>query len=359
MISSTQCGANNLGDIVTIQFTNRSATIADDPLVDPTDQWVFDVSDIVYNVGAMVEPGPVRNLPFAQDATPGGDFVHSGFYFGDNVSETNLTLLQQRLWTNTAFVLPVTLAGEAPAPLVNDGFTQNLGSITLTESDRDGFTTGAPEIYQVCYSDNVGFLGAAGFAPAPAVTATGPVANVLVSTNPVTFQNNCLSFTVTGTAGVDTVIIDGIFGPVVGPGDVTVSLSDVPPAFAASYLTPSDQGDVNDVLSFSVSSDVNAVALPVLTTPVAEAAQLPNRIGGSNRADTAAKIATSMGCQVGVGAGGYAVLVNGNSYPDALSSTYLAGAIGAAVLPRRPDPADERELGPRFDHPGDPSARHS
>ena len=150
---------------------------------------------------------------------------------------------------------------------------------------------------------------------------------------------NCISFNVTGTTGIDTVVLTNIFAPVFAAGEVSVSLNAVPLAFTTAYLTPSDNffnPGPNPGLpapsafpSTSVNSDVNVATPPFITTPVAEAAQLPNRVGGSNRADTAAKVATSMGCQVGVGAGGYAVLVNGNSYPDALSSTYLAGAIGA------------------------------
>ena len=312
LLSSTQCAPNGVKDIVEILFTNQSANPAAVGF-NITDAWVLSISGIEYNVGANVTAGPLRNLPLAQDATATpGIFINSpGGWFGGNLAAIGTSPLVQQLWTTTAFVLPVTLTAETPATLVADGFVQNLGSVTLKESTVSSLIPGGN--YRLCYSANVGAL-------ALPPTTTGPVVAGSVS-----LTGNCVNFQVSpvGTGGlsataVDTIVISNLFGAVNTAGATTVSLVEVPALFAADYLTPEDNS-----VSTSVNSDVNVVAPPYLTAPLAVAAQLPNRIGGANRYETASKIALSLGCNE------RAVIVNGSSYPDALSATYLAGALGS------------------------------
>ena len=312
LLSSTQCAPNGVTDIVEILFTNQSANPAL-PGYDITDAWVLSLSGIKYNVGANVTAGPLRNLPLAQDATATpGIFINSpGGWFGGNLAAVGVTPLVQQMWTNTAFVLPVTLTAETPGTLVADGFAQDLGTVTLTESTVSSLLPGLT--YRVCYSNNIGVIQLP-------VVGTGPVVTGSVQAVPGT---NCIVFAVDGAklsaTAADKIVLSNIFAPVFSAGTTSVSLVEVPIAFQAAYLTPNDKGGAP--ASNSVNSDVNIVAPPYLTAVLGTATQLPDRIGGSNRYETASKIALSLGC------GNFAVIVNGSSYPDALSATYLAGAL--------------------------------
>jgi putative cell wall-binding protein len=309
LLSSTQCAPNGVKDIVEILFTNQSA----DPAAanyDVTDSWVLSMSGIKYNVGASVTAGPVRNLPLAQNATatPGIFTNTPGGWFGGNLAAIDVQPLVQNMWTNTAFILPVTLAAETPGALVADGFTQDLGTITLAESLASSLVGTAPDnLYQVCYSSNIGSLSTG-----VPITATGPVVPGSISVS-----GNCINFRVAPSTGVDTIVFSNIFGSVNSAGATDVSLQDVPDAFVAAYLTPTD-----NAVSNSLNSDVNGVQAPYLVTPLAIAEALPDRIGGSNRFETASKIAFST-----TECSDFVVLVNGNSFPDSLSASYLAGAL--------------------------------
>jgi putative cell wall-binding protein len=325
LLSSTQCAPNGVKDIVEILFTNQSV----DPATtgyDITDAWVLSLSGIEYNVGTNVTAGPLRNLPLAQDATatPGQFNNTPGGWFGGNQAATGTTPLVQALWTTTAFILPVTLTAETPGSLVADGFTQDLGTITLAESLSSSFVAGT---YQVCYSNNISSLQAS------LLTSTGPVVpgSIVVS-------GNCISFGVAPTTGVDTIVFDNVFGRVNVAGNTSVSLTQVPLAFTTAYLTANDNSvapltppvvqpappaaPLPYLVSNSATSDVNVVQPPYLVSPVAVAAALPDRIGGSNRFETASKIAFST-----TDCSDFVVLVNGNSFPDSLSASYLAGAL--------------------------------
>jgi len=331
LISSTQCAPNNVTDIVEIIFTNESA-FPSNPAAVATDAWLLTVAGVAYNVGAEVTAGPLRNLPFAQNGTGApGIFNNSVDFFGANEAAIGGAPMVQDMWTTTAFVLPVSLAAVNPIPLVGDGFTQNLGTITLKESVASGFRNdAAPEpalalrtvgTYQVCYGANIGNVSAG-------VTATGIVPGSIV------IAGKCISFNVRNTDAVDTVTLSNIFAPVNDAGQAIAFLSAVPIYFQTSYLVARDSvgtlGAADPVQasdpSSSLNSDVNSVTSPILVAPVSVAAALPNRIGGANRFETAVKIAGNVEeCNDEV------VLVNGSSFPDALSATYLAGALSSRL----------------------------
>lgn len=332
LLSSTQCAPNGVNDLVEIVFTNESAVPTIGTAV-ATDTWVLTVgkvgstgtaTPISYNVGTEVAPGAIRNIPLAQNATASaGVFINTANYFGGNRAATDVLPLVQNLWTSTAFVLPVSLTATTPSMLVADGFNQNLGTITLKESAPAGLVTGT---YRICYTPSIGSISLP-------VTATGPTVTNVINTNEVGVPGGrCIQFNLVGTAGIDTVVLSNIFAPVNSAGAVTARLVFVPPLFGTTYLTASDNPFAlgPPPLSTSVNSDVDALPSPFITSPVGVAEALPDRIGGADRFETAAKIAVSLGC------GDTAVIVNGTAFPDALSATYLAGALEQFYGPNVP-----------------------
>ena len=314
LLQSTGCAANGINDILEIQFTNASSGAT------PTDAWVFTIDGVVLDVGAAVAGGPIHQVPFGQNARPGiPAYENTIDLFSGNQSalQSGVPVVINE-WTVPAFVAPITLTSENADALVGDGFAQNLGDVTLTETQIDAFATG---FYGICFGPGIDNIRE----ELLEVTTSGAG----VTVDPFTIFtysnfafNDCIQFNLTASTAtaLDSVTISGIFGDVNSGGTKSATLDFVPPAFEAAYLFPDDQ-----TTGVGPYTDVNLGELDAFTTELGTATSLPDRIGGADRYDTAAKIAYSTEeCAT------FAVLVNGESYPDSLSASYLAGALTLA-----------------------------
>ena len=313
LLQSTGCAANNISDILEIQFTNAATGAT------PTDAWVFTIDDVVLDVGAAVAGGPIHQVPFGQNARPGTPaYENTVDLFGGNQSalQSGVPIVINE-WTNPAFVAPISLTSENADALVGDGFAQNLGDVTLTETQLDAFSNG---FYGICFGPGISDIRD------ELLEVTTSSAGVTVDPFSVSVYSsggflNCVEFVLTASTptALDSVTISGIFGDVDFGGTKVASLNFVPLDFELAYLTPDDQS------TGAPYTDVNLGELDAFTTELGTATSLPDRIGGADRYDTAAKIAYSTEeCAT------FAVLVNGESYPDSLSASYLAGALTLA-----------------------------
>jgi len=314
LLSSTGCDPNDITDVLEIELNNESSASS-------TDAWVFTINGVVLDVGATVTGGPVQQVPFGQNASDGiNAYENTADLFSGNLSALQSGVPQVvNEWTNPAFVAPISLSSDFDGTLVGDGFAQNLGSVTLSETQGDAFDD--LNFFGVCFGPGINDIREP-LLTRTTIGATVPLASVQVYTD-VDF-NECIRFEITAqTAGIDSVTIDGIFGNVNFAGSKIVSLNFVPGGFTDQYLTPDDQFNL-DAGQDGVGdyTDVNLGTLETFVTPLGSASALSDRIGGNDRFETAAKIAYST-----VECADFAVLVNGNSFPDSLSASYLAGAL--------------------------------
>ncbi len=328
MLSSPGCEANDIHDIMAIQLTNESqdgyidaeGDLEDPANIDNTATWVFTISGVTVNVGTNVEGGPLRAVPFGQNATTApGTFANTDNIFGGNQAALQAdppSDVVANLWTNPAYIVPVTLEGELDADLVADSSIQPIGEFTFAESQNDAWSDGP---YQICFTPGISDLQNSPTTPLAITTSPATLGLTVTITSGPGATNNCLSLEIAGASDsvANSITISNIFGRVNTPGTKSVQIQDAETAFVEDFLTPDDQ-----TVGTSDYSDVNAGGFPLFPVALGPAEELPDRIGGNNRYETAAKIAMSA-----ESCANFAVLVNGNSFPDALSASYLAGAL--------------------------------
>ncbi len=323
----TGCGGQpSVNNQIEITFSNSaSPTLTPGaPTVANTDQYELTISNIAYNVGAGVNAGPVHVIPFARfvNELAANALTPVPAYFGGN--DFNVPGAST-MFTDNAFISPVAITATGGS-LVADGVTlQPLGSVTITELVGDALDSGVHQLFV----SNVALAGL------PAVTvaisgngaATGSAAIVNGfdpdGAGPIP-SGARIDVTLTGmTSGKGVVTISGLAAKTGIAGDVSLFVLGPPaPTRPMAYLTPDDQlYDGVTANGAVLYSDVN---IPTLMTNYTSAVSIPNRIGGSDRYETSAKIAGILSSCTE-----WAVVVSGTSYPDALSANYLAGALTA------------------------------
>lgn len=306
LTTSPSCVGVGVTDQIQLTFSN-TATVVDGG------QYEITFSNIKYNVGAAVTPGPVHVIPFARQAVDGAPGTYLSIpTFGANMPSGGNIYAPQfaPFWTDNAYVAPVTLEATG-TNIVADGFNQPLGTITLTEKAVDALGSGN---HLIC-------LDVAG---SPAITISNPVTAAGTGLNvggnvTAVAAANCITITINNAnnAAIGTVTLSGLVANTMTAGTISVSLVSGAGNWQ-SYLNPDDQDDGES----GVYSDVNVGTYPKAAFGVVVA--VPQRIGGADRYETSAKIAANVtSCTE------WAVVVSGASYPDALSANFLAGALAA------------------------------
>jgi len=305
-----------------------------------TDDYVVTVSGITANVGASVSPGELRVVPFAYNAQPSGPALPSQLFGGNTPPNSGFNPVINT-YTVPAYVSPVNFTVGAPNNITADNTTQGVGDITIAETNPYSLQAGN-------YSVGVGgatIENGVGSNPAVTVTATNPATGETV-TSPATVAANALNFTLAQTnvlaANQDKVTITlsglllstGVKGPITyrlqgGSIDANANASFfVTGGTSLAVGSPAPDGVAADSAFLTLGGSINQqdIAAPAL---VVNAAAIPvvGRIGGSDRYDTAAKIAASNGSNK------FVVLASGENFPDAVSSAYLAHQLaGASIL---------------------------
>ncbi len=298
--SSTACEAVGVKDAVAITFKNASAGTA-------TDIWVIDISDVKISLGASVPVGPVRAVPIAQDAVPAStppSWNPNPAMFAGNENGYKSGTQAVTLWTNPLIVQPADLTLGSPGQIVADGTCQTIGDVTLSELAVDSMPAGSYVVHlsNGTFDPGTPYATKSGFAAGDTLAVNSSYLEVTLAAPSATAKENyvikglrvCAS---PSDAGPIALQLDS--SPFNGPDDLT----------SATLISHVDMPE------YILSNSITAVALP-------------NRIGGNDRYETAAKIATNSGCgREEMQSGRYAVLASGENFPDALSANFLAGRL--------------------------------
>ena len=370
LASSSQCAPNGFKDVVVLTFSNQSGPVT---AATVNDHWVLTLTGIQYNVGKSVPSGPLHNVPFSQqgvDGTdplsyqdtplfrgndaPGGNDLINGAVLPENDQPgaplaippiaSGIANVDAQLWTNSAIVAPITITATG-TPLVADGTFQELGTVTITEIAPDGVGHPAvPAVLPVVGNQtHLLFFPGLTLSGTPTVAVTNNAGQTATITG---VDNNAFAYGQPGsmvqmtvaTAALSTAhltagtfVISGVLASTTTAGIISTILYDpVNSAYTScffciplsgpsalrttGYLAPDDQTQGGATFD----SDVNK---PTLAVPFSLAVAVPQRVGGADRFETAAKIASNLSC------GDYAVIASGTSDSDALSANYLAGRL--------------------------------
>lgn len=347
--SSSRCSAVGATDILSLTINNAAGGVVGD-------EFVVTISGIKYNVGASVAGGAVHVIPTAFNGVPTtATWNPSDLFSGNREDDPATTEFDPTLNTYTvnAYIAPVTFTA-ASTQLVADGTVQSIGAVTIKESVPNAVQ---PGMYYIRLP------GAGTFdtgTPLPTVAVTGGAGDETaalswVTTSPGSPSHPALQMVVAETAGNDnnltTFATFTISGLRVNPGSAT---GPIPLAFTGGTVDETIGGDNTNtflaqpagggaVINPSITvEDTTASQADIVSPPLTAAinsVSYPTRIGGNDRYETAAKIAAQAsscgnGFFDGWGYGNqYAVIASGENYPDALSASYLAGALpGPAVV---------------------------
>lgn len=312
LTTSPSCGGVGVTDQIELTFSNTS-------LAPDGGQYSIAFTNIKYNVGAAVPAGPVHVVPFvrqADDASP-GHFIEIDA-FGDNMfDDPSLT----DTWTDNAFVSPATFTATAAGGALISGYPQLLGSITMGELIPNAFANATN--YDICFTvDGTTSITMGG---APTVTITGDAATAVGTVSVATPTADCVRLSMTNLSAVlkGTITINNLVATPWTTGPIGAYLAAPVSSNPLLLMNPDDQLQGNS----GYYSDVN---MPILGAGFTNSVDVPTRIGGNDRYETSAKIAANLGGE-GDTCSDWAVLVSGSSYPDALSASYLAGALNYNV----------------------------
>lgn len=316
-VSLASAGAEQFNNVLRITFTNNS-----DPSVN-TAKFIGAINGATINVGSNVEANQDLGLTAAVTAGPDQAGVPNG-------DATNV------LWfgadANDRTTYPATIATArldvTNGAVVADGSAQYVGPVTVTSS--------APMSGPVEWTLTGGTFDPNAPITATAYNAAGTVVGTPTAGNAtINAANNTVSYS-PGAAAVRVVFSGAAVRTMQsqlvytltqdGSGDAS------PTGFlgstdAANFALVPENGDRNqrDIERPTASSQVSA------TTTV-----VPTRIGGTDRFETAVKVAEAdRGANSVVGARGEAdnvIIASGQTFPDALSAGYLAATKDAPIL---------------------------
>jgi putative cell wall-binding protein len=329
-------------DIIRLRINGVQATIGSDPL----NKWIVTVSGIKADLGAAVSPGELRVVPFAYNGTSAQTSATASPLFSGNMPGLAPALPTIDLYTVPAYVSPVNFTVGAPNNIVADNFTQSVGAITIGETNNYSLQNGTYTVYvsgadirntaatPITVTKTGGAVGETVTSPATLVPAAPPLPNGI-------------SFTLAGADNASKVSVN-LSGLLLatgtkGPISYTLSGGSINGNSAHSFLVRAGSSleipsgfigtsGVGGVLADSQfglltpSYNQTDIAAPAL---VVSSAALPivGRIAGTNRYDTAAKIASQNGPN------NFIVLASGENWPDALSAGYLAHQLaGGSIL---------------------------
>ena len=331
-------------DIIRLRINAVQATIG----TNAADKWIVTVSGIKADLGAAVSPGELRVVPFAYNGTSAQTAATATGLFSGNLPGT--LPAQPKIFTYTvpAYVSPVNFTVGAPNNIQADGFTQAVGPITIGETNNYSLQNG---IYTVTVTgakvmnDGTTPVTVTGTGLGVGETVTSPA---LITTG---VNTGTASFTLAGAINTSkiSVTLNGLLLATGTKGPITYTLSggsiddnaahsflvragtslDIPAGFTVG--PPAGVSGVGGVVADSAFANLGGVNQNEIDAPAlavsAAATPVVGRIGGSDRYDTAAKIASQ------AGSNNFVVLASGENWPDALSSAYLAHQLaGASIL---------------------------
>ena len=334
---------------------------------DSGDEWGVTLRDMKVDLGAAVSPGELRVVPFAYNGAPNTTFTNASTLFDGNLPAATATAMPTiNIYTVPAYVAPVNFNVGTPNNLIADDTDQKVGDIVIDETNnyslQDGTYTVTITGATVQNNDGAG--------------ATNPVKVTLGNANtygtPVTTDDEQLDATDNPSGNADTtattvsftldnasntskltVKLSGlVLNPGFNQGPITYSLSggsidgnsmhsflvqagdslEIPQGYPVAPQTVGDgqgvEADSAFVTGGGIISDVNQTDI-VAPSFVVSSVSTPTerRIGGSDRYETAAKIALNK-----ASSNRYVVLASGQNFPDALSSNYLAQQTGGGSI---------------------------
>lgn len=314
----------------------------------PLDKFIVNVQGLKADLGTAVSPGELRVVPFAFNGTPSSTNSNASSLFDGNQTDNPLTPAVDptiHTYTVPAYVAPVTFNVGAPNNIVADSTTQNVGPITIAETNNYSLQDGT-------YTVHVNGASVQNDSTTPITVTTTNAATGETVTSPATVAGDNVSFGLTGASNTSklTVTLTGLQlatgtkGPItyefsggsIGDSKTYVGgTSNAPAAFNVTAGTSAAIGDAPpngvpadaDFLSPGGTKGVNQKDIDAPAVTVNSSAQaLPTRIGGANRYETAAKIALFNGSN------DFVVLASGQNFPDALSSDYLSEQIGGGSV---------------------------
>ncbi len=311
---------------------------------EPTDNWVVTLNGIKADLGPAVSPGELRVVPFAYNGTPGGTGVLASTLFGNtpDVATTDAFDPIIKTYTVPAFVSPVNFTIGAPSNIVADGTVQTVGDITIGETNAYSLQNGT-------YTVTVTGATVQNSAALGLIKVTGTGFNAAATPPETVTKNgadNVISFAIAGALNTTkvSVKISGLLLATGTKGPISYTLSGGSVAGGNATFLPPFAGDSTLVIPnptpppanvvdldslFVTAGDVNQTDIAVLPLTVdAVATPIAFRIGGIDRFQTAEKIALARSLE----GNPTVVLASGVAFPDALSSAYLAGQLGASIL---------------------------
>lgn len=196
-------------DVIRLTHTGNPST------GDVDAKWVISLTDLKVDLGKSVTPGALRIVPFAMSkATSGVSYSNSDWFYGNRTPNTlvaagdpsAVVTRQIGIYTVPAWVSPVSVSVANP-DVVADGLPQNIGEVTIVESNPASLGNG---------------------------TYTLTISGADIS-NPAAWATN-LKMTVTNGGAGETATVTGatgIAGP--NPAKVTFTLANVDDTKAATF----------------------------------------------------------------------------------------------------------------------------
>lgn len=301
---------------------------------DPTAKWVVTLSDVTVNVGTAVSPGALRVVPFAYNGAPQNTFANATTTFNGNRpdTDTNPATFDPTIgvYTVPAFVSPVSFEVGAPNNVLADGTPQRVGDIKITETNNFSMQNGTYTI-AVDSAD----IENTGTSPVTVTLTNGDTGETVSSPATVNAAADTVTFDLSGVNDAtgstkSTITVSGLMLSDNTQGPVTYTFSGgsvdeflASPAGSGGAVTGTT---VPAESAFSAGVNQDDILAPALTVN-SVSTPLEARVGGSDRYETAAKIARQMTSSTS-----YAIIASGQNFPDALSSNYLAATYGAPIL---------------------------
>ena len=327
-------------DIIRLRINAVQATIG----TNAADKWIVTVGGIKADLGSAVSPGELRVVPFAYNGTSAQTSATATPLFSGNLPGTLPNPPVIKSYTVPAYVSPVNFTVGAPNNIVADGFTQAVGPITIGETNNYSLQDGT---YKVTVGGTAGAVIKNDATTPITVTGTGlGVGETVTSPAGITHTPETVTFTLAGAINTSqiSVALSGLLLNTSTKGSITYTLSGGSindPALHSFLVTggtsleiPTGFVGVSGVAgvaadaAFTNPQGINQtdIAPPALVVNAA-ATPVAGRIGGTDRYDTAAKIASQNGSS------NFVVLASGENFPDAVSSAYLAHQLhGGSIL---------------------------
>jgi putative cell wall-binding protein len=272
------CVAAGVKDQLVLTFGNSASSTG-------TTAWTVTLSGLKYNLGA----GFTTTTGVAGAATTGA-IPMTGSYLASATGSTSQPVTVASNAALADYAVTANTPGVAVAPTASDAAISNL---VITE-----YTPGVVKVGTVSVT-----LSAGTFAASSTPTATASGGGAVVGTTPV--------------AGMGTATLTF---------QVTTASSTGPATYTLSGLAVATSGATAGPVTVSVSDNGNTTPTLASAVKVFAVINAASPIYGQTAVDTSAALFEKNGCR------STAVLATSDNFPDALSASYLASALGTSVI---------------------------